>query len=229
MRFRLALPTVVLLLASTACGRVLCENPLTSPADAKADGRLSGLYSAPQGINPDLLYLLPRKNSGTVDVIFMRRGKPRPGAETVGATRCDAFPSRVGDRTYLNARCPGWGDFKNVAIAPSDRYDIIRYEFREDGALAIRWMDTDPVVKAIENGQLAGTPNCRERSRTVGSDRECNPLVAATSAELAGFVASSDDTRLFSGEGWQFRPVPFPKLSAAAQESPRKNRGGHVE
>jgi hypothetical protein len=210
MRFRLALPIVVLLLAPTACGRVLCDNPLTSPAEAKADSRLRGLYSI-RGTQPDLVYLLPRKNSATVDVIFIDRAEPKSGRETSGAWRCDAFPSRLGGRTYLNARSC-LPDSKNGVTAPSDRYDIVRYEFGEDGVLVIRLMNTGPVVEAIDSGQLTGKRDC-----TGGVFSECKPLVSAKSAELAAFVASTDDASLFKEEH-RLRPVPFPKLSDAAQE-----------
>jgi hypothetical protein len=223
MRLGFALTVMLAMVTSAACQRprILCEKPLVLPENAWRDSRLPGIYVFDKDLrenNPRSRLVLislrweqeraressseaggiPQtqtlRASGTLDVLVVGGDERLPGL-----TRCDAFASRIGSRTYLNARCPGFKDMKDQAIVASDRYDILRYDFGPDGVLAIRWMSPAAVSVAIEGEELSGSVK----------------LVSSASSDLAAFVAKSDDA--FVREGMLLRRVSMAKAPAAPQ------------
>jgi hypothetical protein len=162
-----------------ACEPPESKNPLSDPATAKADPRLSGLWVSRKDNQDGYLHIFPGKGA-SIDLILVMGDK-----EGAASLHFEGFPSIIGGKTYLNLRkktgIDRWND--HYEVAPS--YIFVRYSFAKDGALSLAYMDDDVVKQAIADKKLAGT--------TDGTVQ-----ITADSAALASFVQKSTDPKLFS-------------------------------
>jgi hypothetical protein len=186
-RYHEAMRILSLLMVLAACEPPDSKNPLSDPAAAKPDPRLTGLWISHKNNEDSYLHVVPGKGA-TVDLVLVVPDKDK-GAATLHFT---AFPSVIGGKSYLNLRKKSFTDKWSDHFEVSPTYFFVRYSFAKDGALSLAYMDDDVVKQAIAAKSLAG---------------EISPAVKITadSAALAGFIQKSTDPKLFSELETPFR------------------------
>jgi hypothetical protein len=182
---RIAVALAALVLTAHTCGPPVSTSPLTPLAAADADARLVGLWRGtcgdPGTSVPCFLHVVPAEGPA-VDLVLV--GEER-GANVVYAR---AFPSRLGDRRYLNLRPTRLVDHSSLDEVEGG-FLFLRYQVRKDGTLELWWMDDDAWSEAVRSGLVQGT--------TTDDRGRAHEHVTGDSAALAAFVSGPRGTSLF--------------------------------
>ncbi|MBS2024175.1 MAG: hypothetical protein JST92_17370 [Deltaproteobacteria bacterium] len=172
--------TVALALVLTSCVPPESAHPLSAPESAKADKRLSGLFTSHLDGVLVTLELVP-KTGALVDLVLTGTDKDK-GASVLAF---EAFPTMLAGKSYLNLRAKTFkGPYADGAEV-AEKYIFAKYEFGKDGALTLAIMEEEPVKAAIDAKKLAGTAGERALQLTASSE------------ELAAFVQGADAKVLF--------------------------------
>jgi hypothetical protein len=148
--------TLVLLAALLfSCEPTRSTNPLSDPATAKADARLTGLWTGTvKDGDVATLEILPHGKGAAIDFVLIGDD----GDKGAFVIQFDAFPSVIGGKSYLNLRPKiAQGEFGDPAAKVSDLYLFARYEVAKNGDLTL-WTTKDEVMKdAVTSKALEGT------------------------------------------------------------------------
>jgi len=208
-------------LAAAACGPT-SQNPLSPPENARPDPSLQGVWAVQlSGETKQKQRVLVSVLSGGawVEAVSVTHDEDAEGrAPHLAVGRCEAFPTVLRGRTYLNARC---SENDSLEIPATAEFHIVRYDVKR-GTLWLRLMKDGPIRAAIRDGLLSA------REEPPGALYHEIHLTAS-SEQLARFVASADDAELFATVPSAFMrrvplsppllPPPLPARKPAAQPS----------
>ncbi|MHB8974900.1 MAG: hypothetical protein ACYC4N_31105 [Pirellulaceae bacterium] len=177
--------------------------PLSDPQKSKPDERLVGVWRF-RGDNGEVNYChighvgekLPASVMRVVNVQHMPDGKMHSGELL-------AFPTSLGDKTYLNAAEAKPSQFalleeKGWTDEAINKYLIVRYQITGD-VLTLQLIDQEAKKRAVEAGMIKGMSE---------KDQDGNIRVhfTDTTENFAKFVAEAGDT-LFSKDGLRLERV----------------------
>jgi hypothetical protein len=130
----------ILLLASVgSCDPALFKNPLTDPAQVKAEPKLTGTWGGRDSQTEFVFFVEPREDQH-LDVLLVGRG----AGDGIGNIGFDAFPSTVGGKTYLNMREKIFTDSFANKFTLKERYMLVRYELTAD-TLSLSYLENEGV------------------------------------------------------------------------------------
>ncbi|MDP6707392.1 MAG: hypothetical protein QF893_13695 [Alphaproteobacteria bacterium] len=180
---------VALLLA--ACVPV-SNQPLSDPATARLTPELAGVWTARIENEQAGLHILFRdERLAELLLTAERRGNEGPRGEWMAFT---FFPSRIGGHDYVNLRYVTQSGANQAE--PPEGYLFAHYRLSPDGSLDVWTMSAGGAKQAIQSG-LAGEI---KKGKWVDEVR-----FAATTAELAAYLASHDPKTLFAEHMGTFR------------------------
>ena len=105
--------------------------------------------------------------------------------------RCEFIVARAGEGRYVSLREEGGED-----------YDLLAYDFAENGEVVVHGESTDAFARAVGEGRLRGEVRRKEEDTEV--------LVASPSDSLLSFLASAPPEDLFRGTTFVLRRLPVP-------------------
>ncbi|MHB8877885.1 MAG: hypothetical protein ACYC8T_29680, partial [Myxococcaceae bacterium] len=167
--------------AVASCGPPESKNPLSDPAQARVDPRLTGLWAGEVNGSAATLQFFPKKGA-YVDVVLVGDD----GDKGAAVLTFDAFPTALAGKSYLNLRAKTFAGPYGENPSLAAEYIFARYEVGKDGALTLWTMDDAPVKAAVKAGKLKGTAG------------ESTAKLTASTAELAEFVRGTDGEKLFT-------------------------------
>lgn len=167
-------------------------HPLSDPALATVDARLTGLWSAHIDDEDAFLHFIPRSDGWMEIVMVSYRNNREAGAWSVFRM----FPSHLDGRDYMNVRFVA----EAVEIATSKHFVLTRYHLSQDDALTI-WSMTEQSAHAAIRAGLKGSV----REGRFGNDI----LIEGKGPELAAFLHSRDVEKLFDNKAGPFRRIQF--------------------
>jgi hypothetical protein len=198
---------IVLAMAAAACGAT-SQNPLSRPEDARPDPSLPGVWTVQvKGEMKQKQTVLVSVFSGGawVEAVSVTHEEEAEGrAPHLEVSRCEAFPTVLRGRKYLNVRCSENNSLETPATA---EFRILRYDVKKD-TLRLRDIRDAPIEAAIRKGLLSA-----RHEPLPGSSLYHEIHLTASSEQLARFVASADDAELFS-------PVPLVVMRRVALPPP---------
>jgi len=177
---RFALCAGLLAVGVASCGPPESQNPLSDPAQAKPDARLTGLWSGEVENSPATLQFFP-KQGPFLDVVLTGND----GEKGASVLVFDAFPTLLNGKTYLNLRAKSFRGLYSESFEIGAAYLFVRYDIAKDGSLTLLPMDDEPVKVAVAAGKLKGTV------------KENSVKLTASTKELAEYVRTADPERLF--------------------------------
>lgn len=184
---------VLALFALGSCEPPTSKSPLSDPATAKADPGLSGVFRGVVGDAPAMLHFVPSRGP-LVDVVVVGVDDDK-GAVVL---HYEAFPTRLGDKTYLNLRAKRFRGAYATEVELADEYIFVRYALAPDGTLGLWAMNPEPAEASVGKGALAGTI-------VDGQVR-----LTGDSAAVAAFVRGAEDAALFRPFGRFKKAGPLP-------------------
>lgn len=166
-------------------------HPLSDPASAKIDTRLSGLWSGNIGESFVFAHFLP-KGDGEMEIVTVAREKDESAHWSVFSM----FPSRVAGNDYMNVKL--LVDDGRPQDQDDQGFVLCRYEVDGDGGLTVWRIDEAAAIADIEQGKVGG--KVRRGKWTT------NVRITAPTAELGPYVAAADPKRLFADLVGKFEP-----------------------
>ena len=146
LRFFAGVALVALL---SSCGPTEFKFPLSSQTQAVFDQELFGMWHQRQEGGDVFLLVGSSKEPNWMEFVFLIKGK----SGEAEAMLVRAFPTKIGDKTYLN--CILRGDLSEVKKESPEVFVLARYAV-QDGHLKL-WLTNDSVFdKALEKGILSG-------------------------------------------------------------------------
>jgi acyl-coenzyme A thioesterase PaaI-like protein len=143
-----------------SCDPASFKNPLTDPAKAKVDGKLTGTWGARDESTEFVLFVQPTQQ-GKVDVTLVGRGTN----DGVSHMTWRGMTSTVGGKTYLNLQekffTDNWGN--KYEVKPD--YIVVRYELTGD-TLKLNYLDGDG-LNALDGGAAALTAETAGVAATI--------------------------------------------------------------
>jgi hypothetical protein len=172
--------SLLFLAAFAACEPPDSDHPLSDPAAAKADPRLSGRFSG-KVQDADVVVFLARGQGATIDLVMVVHEKEKGAFDL----HWQAFPSTIGGKNYLNLQRKMYTNRYSENFDLSPTYIFARYEIKKDGSLTLWQMQEKLVKEAIADKALEGEV------------KEDNAKLHAPTARLAAFVEKADPAKLF--------------------------------
>jgi hypothetical protein len=172
--------TSTLLLTSCVVNSV---QPLASPDKAQADQRLVGIWRGKDGQLTTI--------TSTQGAWLHVKTTGAPGSNEKPGD-CDAFPTTIGNYTFLNVRTNGKDNRGNT----TNCYFFIRYAISSNHLLRMWMMSQDAAVNAIRAGKLKGRiqPGLNFAN---SSGQDYDVTFTDSGSNLTKFIERSDVTALF--------------------------------
>lgn len=143
-----------------SCDPASFKNPLTDPAKAKVDGKLTGTWGGRDESTEFVLFVQPTQQ-GKVDVTLVGRGTN----DGVAHMTWRGMTSTVGGKNYLNLQekffTDNWGN--KYEVKPD--YIVVRYELAGD-TLKLNYLDGDG-LNALDGGVAALTADTAGVAATI--------------------------------------------------------------
>ena len=170
----------ILAVLAAGCSSVQTEHPVSADPEALDKDRLEGVWL----VEDEIVHL----RFGDDDVGRLAALEWRDGGFRV--RRCEFVVAHAGDGRYVSLRCE----------EGENHYDLLAYDFAENGDLVVRNEPTDAFAVAVEAGRLRG------EVRKEGDNTEV--VLASPSDSLAAFLASRPAGDLFEANAFVLKRLP---------------------
>ena len=171
----------ILAVFAAGCSSVKTEHPVSADPEALDRNRLEGVWI----VEDEIVHLrFGDDNVGRLAAIDWDGGQFR-------VRRCEFIVARAGEGRYVSLREEG-----------EAHYDLLAYEFAENGEIVVYREPTDAFARAIDEGRLRGEVHRKEEDTEV--------VVSSPSDSLLSFLASAPPGDLFGGETFVLRRLPVP-------------------
>ena len=166
---------------AAGCSSVKTEHPVSADPEALDKERLEGVWL----VEDEIVHLrFGDDGVGRLAAIDWHGGEFR-------LRRCEFIVARAGEGRYVSLREEG-----------EEEYDLLAYDFAENGDVVVHGESTDAFARAVGEGRLRGEVRRKEEDTEV--------LVASPSDSLLSFLASAPPGDLFRGTTFVLRRLPVP-------------------
>lgn len=173
----LAIPALL----AAGCSTVQTEHPVSDRPEALDKSRLEGVWL----VEEEILHLkFDDGNVGRLAALEWEDGGFR-------ARRWEFVVAHAGEGRYASLREEG-----------EEHYDLLAYDFADNGDLVVHSEPTDAFARAVEAGRLRG------EVRRDGDDTEV--VLASPPDTLVSFLASAPPGDLFEGTAFVLKKLPGP-------------------
>ena len=171
----------ILAVFAAGCSSVKTEHPVSADPEALDKERLEGMWLVED------------------EIVHLRFGDDGVGRLAAIDWHGGEFRLRRGE--FIVARA-GEGRYVSLRVEGAEEYDLLAYDFAENGDVVVHSEPTGAFARAVEAGRLRG------EVRRDGDDTEV--LVASPSDSLLSFLASAPPGDLFEGTTFVLRRLPVP-------------------
>jgi hypothetical protein len=186
-----ALAGLFLVLLTSAC-LVETETTLGDPDPAMTDDRLVGVWYYAKDSEASIVAIAPdEEKKGLYRIAFVSANAT--GIGNIEGVRFEGWITVVNGKRYLHLRKTA-GDLPDMP-----KLTIVAYDIGE-GGLGMRFMNTKPVIAAIEAGKLKG----RFKKGTYVDE----VTITSPRAEFVAFMAGADDEKLFHKAEGALKKLP---------------------
>lgn len=173
------------------------KNPLCPPENGFRDERLFGIWTTDRDGDKIVLHFGKGKD-GNIRAVEVDHEKDK----TTHATVYEVFCSTIEGVNYLNILGEG---------TPNANYYFARYGIDSSDVLRVWLISPDPIVKAIEAGELKGTVEDAGGAKTI--------RLTDSTAKLSRFVAENDRMKVFAEFFGEFRRTDLSPAKKAEGKS----------
>ena len=171
----------ILAVFAAGCSSVKTEHPVSADPEALDKDRLEGVWL----VEDEIVHLrFGDDDVGRLAAIDWHGGEFR-------IRRYEFIVARAGEGRYVSLREKG-----------EEEYDLLAYDFAENGDVVVYGEATDAFARAVGEGRLRGEVRRKEEDTDV--------VVASSTDSLLSFLASAPPGDLFEDTAFVLRRLPVP-------------------